>query len=178
MPNNRTTLAEGNYLGLYETDAWEYTERPNSTGVVAILPITADGFIVLVEQFRVPVQAKVIEIPAGLVGDEPGYSHEGLHDTALRELLEETGYRAASITPLLSTPTSAGMTTEMTHLFCAQHLTREHDGGGIDGEDIIVHHAALAGISEWLDKKQLDGYLIDSKIHACLCLAKQRGLLS
>ena len=94
------TLAEGKYLGLYESGTWEFAARPNSTGVVGILPITDDGQLVLVEQFRVPVQARVIEIPAGLVGDEAEFVHESLTGTARRELLEETGYSCAAIVPI------------------------------------------------------------------------------
>ena len=61
------TLAEGNYLGLYERDGWEFADRPNATGVVGILPLTSNAEVVLVEQFRKPVNALGIEIPAGLV---------------------------------------------------------------------------------------------------------------
>ena len=46
------------------------------------------------EQFRKPVTARVIEIPAGLVGDEKEYREETLADSARRELLEETGFQA------------------------------------------------------------------------------------
>ena len=177
MSSDRKTLAEGKYLGLYERDTWEFTERPNSTSVVGILPITANGEIVLIEQYRVPVQAMVIEIPAGLVGDEPEHSDEPLEGTALRELLEETGCRAATITPLLSSPTSAGMTTEITHLFAATGLTHEHGGGGVEGEEITVHHVRYDELDGWLAEKEEEGCLIDFKIHACLYLAGQMELI-
>ena len=108
MHADHKTIAEGAYLGLYIRDTWEFCERPNSTGVVGILPITDDGHIILVEQFRTPVGSNVIEIPAGLVGDEAEHADESLEDTARRELLEETGYRGDTITHLLSSPTSAG----------------------------------------------------------------------
>ncbi len=172
-----TTLAEGKYLGLYVRDTWEFTARPNSTGVVGILPITSDGELVLIKQFRVPVQQSVIEIPAGLVGDEEEFMHESLAECAGRELLEETGYRAATITPLLSSPTSAGMTSETTHLFAATDLTREHEGGGTEHEDITVHHVPLHDFPAWIQEQQNRGFLIDSKIHACLYLAQQLALL-
>ena len=172
-----STLAEGRYLGLYVRDTWEFAARTNSTGVVGILPVTSDGRLVLIEQFRVSVQARVVEIPAGLVGDEPEHIHESLAECAARELLEETGYLAGTITPLLSGPTSAGMTSETTHLFAATDLTRKHEGGGTEVEDITVCHVPLADIATWLGEREADGLLIDSKIHACLWLARQRGLL-
>ncbi|MFK7909194.1 MAG: NUDIX hydrolase [Akkermansiaceae bacterium] len=176
MSDEVKTLAEGKYLGLYERGTWEFAERPSSTSVVGILPITDGGEYVLIEQFRIPVQANVIEIPAGLVGDEPEHAGEPLDGTAQRELLEETGYRADTITPLLSSPTSAGMTTEITHLFAATGLHREHEGGGVDGENITVHHVGKDDLGDWLDRKQREGCHIDFKIHACLYLAKEAGL--
>jgi ADP-ribose pyrophosphatase len=171
------TLAEGKYLGLYAQDTWEFAARPNSTGVVGILPVTDDGQVVLVEQFRVPLQARVIEIPAGLVGDEPEFVDESLSETAARELLEETGYRANKITLLLSSPTSAGMTNETTHFFAATDLIHETEGGGNEHEDITVHHVPMENLASWLASKQSEGLLIDFKIHACVCLAQQQNII-
>lgn len=172
------TIAEGKYLGLYSLDDWEFADRPNATGVVGILPITNDGQLVLIEQYRIPVQSRVIEIPAGLVGDEEEFQDESLADCAARELLEETGYRAGVITPLLSGPTSPGMTPEITHLFAATKLTRETEGGGNDSEDITVHHVAITELFAWLDQKQSEGHLLDSKIHAAMFLAQQYALIT
>ncbi|NWK54736.1 NUDIX hydrolase [Verrucomicrobiaceae bacterium N1E253] len=171
------TLAEGSYLGLYSRDTWEFAARPNSTGVVGILPITDDRQLVLVEQYRFPMDATVIEIPAGLVGDEPEFVDESLAETAGRELLEETGYRAGSVTHLLSSPTSAGMTSETTHFYAATQLVREHSGGGTEHEDITVHHVPFDQISNWLAEQEASDMLIDFKIHACICLAQQKGIL-
>ena len=168
-----TTLAEGKYLGLYSRGTWEFAARPNSTGVVAILPITADNQLVLIEQFRIPCQARVIEVPAGLVGDEEEFIDESLADCAARELLEETGYRAGKMSHLLSSPTSAGMTPETTHFYAATELTREHQGGGTADEDITVHHVPIANLADWLKQQQSSGLLIDFKIHACLTLSER-----
>ena len=169
--NSTQTIAEGRYLGLYERDGWEFTERPNAEGVVGILALTPGNELVLVEQFRRPVQAPVIEIPAGLVGDEEGHLGESLAGTARRELLEETGYEAQSMELLLSTPTSAGMTPEITHLFLGRGLQKIGPGGGIGDENIRVHHVALAEVRSWLQSRQEAGALVDSKIHAALWLA-------
>ena len=172
-----TTIAESEYLGLYAKDNWYFADRPNATGVIAILPITNDGQLVLVEQYRIPVQSRVIEIPAGLVGDEKEFQNESLADCAAREMLEETGYRAENITELLSSPTSAGMTPETTHFFRATELTRENEGGGTDSEDITVHHVAINNLADWINQQQEAGKLIDHKIHACLFLAWQQGII-
>lgn len=170
MPDTET-LFETRWLGLYRIGHWDFVRRPNSDAAVGILAITPDEEIILVEQFRVPLQRHVIEIPAGLVGDEPEFAGESLASTAGRELLEETGYRAGSVVPLISGPTSAGMTSEYTHLFHAQDLVRETQGGGVAGENITVHHVPLAGLRDWLAGQEAAGKIIDFKIHAALWLA-------
>lgn len=85
---------------------------------VAVLPIDGDGNLLLVKQFRYPVQAELIEIPAGLMekGEEPLAA-------AQRELREETGYSAAKWTvlpPIFSTP---GFSDEKLFMFIAEDLT-------------------------------------------------------
>jgi ADP-ribose pyrophosphatase len=143
----------------------------HSANCVGILAITPADEIILVEQFRIPIQQRVIEIPAGIVGDEPEFLGESLAETAGRELLEETGYRAGTIEKLISTPTSAGLTSEFIHLFQASDLIREHDGGGVSGENIIVHHVPMSELREWLTEQEDSGKVIDFKIHAALWLA-------
>lgn len=166
-----TTLFASRWLILQQRGHWEFVRRPHANAAVGILAITDEQKVILVEQFRIPVQMPVIEIPAGLVGDEPEFAGESLADTAARELLEETGYRATSITPLLSSPTSAGMTSEFTHLFLARGLVREHDGGGIGSESIQVHEIPLASLRDWLASQEQQGKAIDFKIHAALFAA-------
>lgn len=170
-------LHEARYLGLYKQGHWEFARRPGSDTCVGILPITDDSQIILIEQFRIPLQKFVIEIPAGLVGDEPDYRGESLAATAGRELTEETGYRATHITPLIASPTSSGMTPEITHLFAATGLTRVHDGGGVAGEEITVHHVPLTQLTDFLAQQQLAGKLIDHKIYSALFLAQSLQLI-
>jgi ADP-ribose pyrophosphatase len=170
-------LHEGKYLGLYKRGNWEFALRPNASVCATILPITDAGEIVLVEQFRIPMQARVIEVPAGLVGDEPEFKGESIADCAGRELLEETGYKADSIIELIAAPTSAGMTPEITHMFAATGLSKVHDGGGVYGEDITVHVVPLTELDSFLATKQTEGLLIDFKIHASMYKAKVLGLI-
>ena len=164
-------LYESRWLRLERIGHWDFVRRPHSDCCVGILAITPDDEIILVEQFRIPVGAPVIEIPAGIVGDEDEHRGESLAATAARELLEETGYRAGQMRLLLATPTSAGMTPEMIHLFHATDLVQEHAGGGVASEQITVHHVPLAGLDAWLADQQAAGKLIDFKIHAALRLA-------
>ena len=159
------------WLAIYRIGRWDFVRRPHSDAAVGILAITPEREIVLVEQFRVPVQRRVIEIPAGLVGDEEAFRGESLAETARRELLEETGYRAEVVRELLRTPTSAGMTSEYLHLFEATGLSREHAGGGTGEEDITVHLVPLVDIRAWLAEREAEGMAIDFKILAALWLA-------
>lgn len=169
--NQPETLFETQWLGLYRIGHWDFAKRPNADACVGILAITPQDEVVLVEQFRVPVQQKVMEVPAGLVGDEEEFRGEELSATAARELLEETGYRAGKVELLLATPTSAGMTPELTHLFLATDLVKETDGGGNEHEDIKVHLVPRGELRTWLKEKEAEGFLIDFKIHASLWAA-------
>ena len=170
------TIAEGRWLGLYERDNWEFAARPNADGVVGVLAITEDDEIVLVEQFRRPMQASVIEIPAGLVGDEEAFRGEEGVETARRELLEETGFEAARVEEIYAGPTSAGMTSEITRLYHARGLTRRHEGGGVGGEQITVHLVPRSELPAWLKRKGTEGFQVDFKIFAALWLADVRDL--
>ena len=85
--------------------------------------------------------------------------------------MEETGFRAGKIELLLASPTSAGMTSELSHLFYATELVREHDGGGTEHEEITVHLVPRSELRTWLKAKEAAGYLLDLKIHASLWAA-------
>lgn len=165
-----TCLAEGRFLRLVERDGWEYVERVNVRDVAVLVPTTDDGRMVLVEQFRIPVRARMVELPAGLVGDEADHRDESLLDAANRELEEETGYRASALRLLARSPSSGGMTSEVISFIHATGLTRVGPGGGVDGEDIAVHVVPIEGVARWLRGREEQGCLIDPKIFAGLHL--------
>ena len=165
------TLFETRWLGVYRIGHWDFVRRPNSDACVGILAVTPDDEIVLVEQFRIPVQRSVIEIPAGLVGDEEEHRGEPIAETARRELLEETGFHAGKIETLVVTPTSAGMTSEFTHLFLATDLEKRGPGGGVGAEDIKIHLVPKSSLRTWLREKENESFAIDFKIHAALWCA-------
>jgi ADP-ribose pyrophosphatase len=167
-------LYSSRWLSLHRIGHWDYVKRPHSDAAVGILAITDEQEIVLVEQFRIPMQKRVIELPAGLVGDEPEFTDESLAESAGRELLEETGYAALSIKALLSSPTSSGMTSETTHLFWATGLKKVQAGGGVAGEDIFVHLIPVADLRHWLLAQEQGGKAVDSKIYAALAAANIR----
>lgn len=166
----------GRYLGLRERDGWEFATRTNASGVVVIVPITPKGELVLVEQYRRPVEASVIELPAGLVGDH-GDADELLSTAAERELWEETGFRAGRLTHLFTCPSSAGMSDEMLDIFLATELVREGPGGGDASEDIKVHVVPLQSVDHWLANAMQAGKALDPKIYAGLYWAGNRNQL-
>ena len=101
----------------YQCD-WYYTDTPPS---VMIVPVTADGNLVLVRQWRHNLKAHVLELPAGAVSDG-----EGIPAAALRELEEETGYLPAAGTtmrPLGSFYSLPSETNKYTHVFLASPVT-------------------------------------------------------
>src|SRR5512142_3214140 len=95
--SDRQTIAEGKYLRFVKRGRWEYVERTQVSGIVGVLAVTDDNKLILVEQYRPPLQNPVIELPAGLAGDTPGTAGEALAIAARRELLEETGYEASGM---------------------------------------------------------------------------------
>jgi len=161
------TLYRGRYLSLREIDHWEYVSRSNASGVVVILAVTPANELVLVEQFRIPVSSRVIELPAGLVGDlaDPD---ESLLEAAKRELLEETGFEAEHMEVLMSCPSSAGMSAEVITFVTAGGLRKVAAGGGDSSEDIEVHLVPLAEADSWLNGRRHSGTPLDPKIFSAL----------
>src|SRR5262245_44688540 len=86
-------------------------------GGVCAVPVLADGRIILVRQFRYPLQKYILELPAGKLD-----SGESPLDTIARELEEEAGVRAARIERLCSFYTSPGISNEILHVFIARDL--------------------------------------------------------
>lgn len=171
MSGEPETLYEGRHLRLVQRAGWEYVERRNVSGVVVIVPITDDGRLVLVEQPRLPVGGPVIELPAGLAGDIPGAEHEALAVAARRELVEETGYEAATIEYLADGPLSAGLTSETATFFRATGLRRVATGGGDPSEQITVHHVAISQLGDWLHTMTKRGRQVAASLYSGLYLA-------
>lgn len=161
-------LGQGKHLRLVARDGWEYAERSIASGAVVIVAITAEQKLLLVEQDRLPVNGRVLELPAGLVGDIPGDEQEQWLDAARRELLEETGYSARSAKLLTQGPISAGFGNEMITFVRATGLKKVSAGGGVEHEQIVIHEVPLDRVPAWLKRQQKRGLLIDPKIYAGL----------
>jgi ADP-ribose diphosphatase len=153
------TIFEGKHVAVRERDGWEFVERKNATEAVAVIAVTDDGEVVLTEQYRRPVDARVIDWVAGLLD-----SSKDVEATARQELEEEAGFACDTIERLASGPTSPGITSEIVHLVRARGLRRVGPGGGVGGETITVHLVPRDELAAWLRGKEAEGILVDLKV--------------
>ena len=162
---------QGKFITAKQRGRWEYASRSRGIRAAAMLAID-DGHVILVEQYRVPLGRPCLEIPAGLVGDDDGASDESAITAAHRELEEETGYKAETITDLGMFFSSPGMVSEGFSLLRAEGLTRVGEGGGTEGEDITVHRVALKHLAQFVEAKRAAGVGIDVRIAMILMTQK------
>ncbi|XMB73119.1 NUDIX hydrolase [Mycoplasmatota bacterium WC30] len=113
-----------------ETSKRIYVEHD---GAAAVLPITSDGKIILIKQFRYPVNQVLIEIPAGKKDDvnEEGY------DCAVRELEEETGYGSNDIKKILDLHSCVGYSSEMIEIYIARNCKKMESPKTGDDDEFI-----------------------------------------
>lgn len=156
-------LHRGKYLDLVDDKGWEWVKRNNCRSVVIILPLLDDDKTIFVEQFRRPIGQNLIEFPAGLVGDGEQFD-ENIKLAAARELEEETGYFPKKLTYMADGPPSAGLSDETLELFLAEDLLKTGEGGGVEGENIIVHIVKLSDVRMWLKEQEQNGKIIDLKV--------------
>ena len=159
------TRWEGRFITVRQQGSWEYVSRSRGIHAAVILAIdeAADGrHVILVEQYRVPLKVRCLELPAGLVGDDT--AGEASEIAAQRELEEETGYRAEHWRTVGEFYSSPGMVSESFTLLVATGLTKVGDGGGVDGEDIIVHRVPLDRIADFVAAKRAEGCGIDVRV--------------
>ncbi|MGN0941457.1 MAG: NUDIX domain-containing protein [Selenomonadaceae bacterium] len=140
----------------------EWIKHP---GASAIIPIFPDGNIILVRQYRYPVDKVTLEIPAGkldVVGEEP-------LDCAKRELSEETGYTATKYEKLITIATTVGFSNEWIHIFVASGLTpgKQHPD---DDEFINTVKMPLDEAYELVKKNEI----VDSKTITAVLMLKMR----
>lgn len=171
------TRWEGRFVTVKQQGNWEYVSRSRGIHAAVILAIDegADGrHVILVEQYRVPLKRNCLELPAGLVGDDS--AGEAAEVAAARELEEETGYRAATWRTVGEFYSSPGMVSESFTLLVVTGLTKVGDGGGVDGEDIIVHRVPLNGIEDFVAAKRAEGCGIDVRVAMLLAGGLFAGL--
>ncbi|RLQ92608.1 NUDIX hydrolase [Planomicrobium sp. Y74] len=150
LPNGRTSKRE-------------LIEHP---GAVAILAITPENKIIMVEQYRKALERSIIEVPAGKL--EKGEAPE---TTAMRELEEETGYTADSLELIQSFSTSPGFADEVVHLFLAKGLHEAGPGAVLDEDEFVE----LMEVSiEEAEEMMQDNRIYDAKTAFAILWAKQR----
>jgi ADP-ribose pyrophosphatase len=162
------TVWEGRFIAAKRRGKWEYVSRTRGVSAAVILAVD-DGHVILVEQYRVPIGAPCIELPAGLVGDEEEGEEAAV--AAIRELEEETGYRAERVVDLGRYHASPGMSSEGFTLLRAEGLTKVGEGGGVAGEDIQVHRVKLEEVSAFVAAKRAAGAAVDAKMLLVLASA-------
>ncbi len=174
---NTEVIWEGRFLksilityknGRGEEIPWEAVKRVNCTGIVAIVPFTKDGYVILNRQFRPPVERYVIEFPAGLNDRD-----ESLESVARRELLEETGYYAETLNEIAKGPLSAGASTEVLNVFMAKDVVLNSSQKLDRAEDIEVIRLPVEGFYERLYELQNEDTYIDLKVYGLFELAKK-----
>ncbi len=159
------TMWEGRFVKAQRRGKWEFAGRSRGIRAVVILA-EVEGDVLLVEQYRVPVGARCLELPAGLIGDEQ--EGEAIEAAAVRELEEETGYRSGRIERLGDFHASPGMLSESFTLVRAHDLERVGEGGGVAGEGITVHRVPRPEVKAFIAAKRAEGLAMDVKLLALL----------
>ncbi len=158
---SRTVVAEGSIIKFCkdhiklpngnEAD-WDFCEHKKG-GAAAVLPIDADGNVILVRQFRASVDRYTLEIPAG--GREEG---DTFFECAYRELIEETGYRCEELKHLVDIYSAVGFCDEMVSIYLAENLIE--DQMHLDEDEFIeIERFALDEVVKMI----FNGTIKDSK---------------
>ena len=151
----------GKFIRAIRRGKWEYASRTNNIGAVVILA-EHEGKVILVEQPRVPLGKRSLELPAGLVGDQD--PDATVESTAVKELEEETGFTAERVERLGEFYASPGMVSEGFTLVRATGLRKIGEGGGDENEDIEVHLVPRPDVPAFIAQKRSEGYAIDVKL--------------
>lgn len=172
---------EGKFLRVIKRNGWEFVERKKVTGIVGIIALTDDDKLVLIKQYREPLQKVVIEAPAGLVGDID--SQESVETAARRELLEETGYHTNKLEVIGTFPVSPGLSTEQLTYVIATELEKREEGGGDSTENIEVFELPISIATSHLieiaksGKELVDAKLFSAILFGCKAVAERHGRL-
>jgi ADP-ribose pyrophosphatase len=140
-----------------------YAERSVVThpGAVAVLALDDAQRVLMIRQYRHPVGRQLWEIPAGL----RDFDGESPLQTAQRELLEETGYRARDWHTLVDYFTSPGFTTERMRIFLARGLERaDEHGHEPEGEEKYI-------VADWVELAEAVRLVLAGKLHNSAAIA-------
>lgn len=135
-------------------------------GAVVVVPVTGDGKVIMVRQFRAAIGADLLEIPAG----KRDVEGEATEVTAARELAEEIGRQAGRLELIARFYNSPGFTDEFTHLYLARDLQEVPlDRQGHEEQQMTVEEVALADIPGLI----VSGEIVDAKTIIGTALARE-----
>jgi ADP-ribose diphosphatase len=167
VPESTEPIFEGAIFSVVR-ERWQGANHPHDVvrhpGAAAVLPVTPDGDVILVRQFRPAIRRSLVEIPAGLLD----VREEDAPTCAARELFEETGYRHSSIEFLGGIYTTAGFSDEYVHLFRAD-TEPQPEAEPEDGIEVVRKPFAEMVASA------RSGRVRDAKTCVALLLAAARG---
>ena len=180
---SKKTAYEGRFLRLVEKSVvsssgvrgvWESIERTNTEGrgAVIIVAVTKDGDLILEKNWRAPIESYVIQFPAGLT-DIKGEAEE---ETARRELLEETGYLAKELIPVMSVPLTPAMASTHAMHYFAPGVEFRGKTADKDIEEIEVVKVRLDHVADYLLNLPR-GIELDLRVPGILWVMQQRGII-
>lgn len=149
---------QGKYIRALKRGRWEYVSRVGDVAAVVILA-EFEGKVILIDQTRVALGRRCLELPAGLVGDEDRQAT--IEETAVKELEEETGFTASSVERLGDFHASPGMLSEGFTLVRAHGVRPTGEG---HEEDIVVHLVPRSEIPAFIEQMRAEGFAIDVKL--------------
>jgi ADP-ribose pyrophosphatase len=152
---------QGRYISAVKRGRWEYVSRTGCIHAVVVLA-EHEGKIILIEQYRVPVGGRCLELPAGLVGDED--EHATVEDTAIKELEEETGFTCDRVERIGEFHSSPGMVAESFTLVRAYGVRKIGDGGGTEHEEIEVFLVPREEMADFIEQRRGAGSAVDVKL--------------
>jgi 8-oxo-dGTP pyrophosphatase MutT (NUDIX family) len=180
-------IYKGKYLHFFRApNGWEYVQRPKAQAGIAIIAVTCEGRLLLVEQYRTAVSKTVIELPAGLVEPE-----QDANSAVRAELRQETGYTCAKAVPICEGALSPGLVNETNIMYRVYGVRRADSSRSDKVERGIIRHGLTRGnrgeperiqtwevpvddVPRWLEKRRKAGAIIDMRIYASLHFLRGR----
>lgn len=126
---------------------------------VNVIPITEDNEVVMIKQYRHGSKAVCLEIPGGLVDDESP------EKAAVRELLEETGYKGSNVRHIGSANPNPAIFNNLCHTYLVEKATLVSEKSLDDNEDIEVVHVPIADIPSLIAKGAINHALVIIAFH-------------
>jgi ADP-ribose pyrophosphatase len=160
-----TTLWGTCFTAGNKTRTWEWLEKFD---VAYVLPITSEGKYVLTKQFRIPLNAYVLETPAGIIDS----AHKPA-EVALKEMQEETGYTTEHpLEEIPPYPISAALTNGIAYGFCARNVKKTKEQVLEDAEDIEVMELSKEDLLN-LARNDQNQYYVDPRLLGLIALIEE-----